>query len=607
MKKIFLLFTAFVLIVGYNNCAGRHDSPGNRAWNAASIATCEAELMANFKSSVYSFVRSPDACVSCHVDGGQGLGAFASADVDRAYANFSAAGLQKISSQATSPAHKAPYTGVHHKPTIDALNETWPEAEAGYVDCLAKAQGGGVDESLLTAAKGASAIYTNQTVQTISWDLDVPADLDGKATRTLPAKLSISVKVLYQVIGGVNRAKGYIFSDPTLQMKDPSQQVVVEGVYVHINETLISSQTAFINVSRVVSGTQAMLLMNGDGNTIIDPVATTDTFSIYLRRAMLTSATDDSVPPLVPLLSVTDSETGSKTLLKSRTAPISILRDSGVVRWCLTESLTPPASTEAPCPYPDAPTDPKLVVNGWFITRPTSFTFSAGDGNKRLYLWVANDSLLMNETPATVAVTVDTTAPAPATISGLTSTDTQDTQVANFAISNTPDITGWCVWEQNIVEVAPDKPELDDPCWDWSYDGTKPDSVGYRGNGNRDVWVFVRDAAGNISDASNKLTGNNPWGPVTFAQLTGPASDARAVFTNNCYTCHATISNPGYQKLRLFDYNAAIGVAESGALVARTNNPLSPMPNINGGLMAKKYRDMIRLWVTPEGGGDPEP
>ncbi len=604
MKKISLLLTAFVLIVAYNNCAGHHDTVGGRSWNAASIATCEAELMANFKSTVYSFVRSPNACVSCHVDGGQGLGAFASADVDRAFANFSTAGLQKISSQAISPAHKPPYSGVHHKPAIDTLNVSWPESEANYVDCLAKAEGGGVDESLLTASKGASGVYTNKTEQTISWDLDVPADLDGQATRTLPAKLFLSVRVLYQTIAGVERAKGYIFSNPMLQMKDPSLQVVIEGVYIHINGTLISSQTAFINVSRVVSGTQQVYLMRGDGNTIIDPVATTDTFAVYMRRALLTSAVDDSVPPLTPLLSITDSQTGSKTLLKSRTAPISILRDSGVVRWCLTESLTPPASTEAACPYPDAPVDPKLVVNGWFVKRPTNFTFSSGDGAKRLYLWVANDSLMINESPATVAVTVDTTDPVAPTISNLTVTDTQ---VADLTITNTSDVTKWCVWEQNIIDPAPGKPDLDDPCWAWSYDGGKPDSVGFRGGGDRDVWVFVRDAAGNVSDASNKLSANNPFGPVTFAQLTGAAGDVRSVFTNNCATCHANIQNPGYQKLRLFEYNVALEVADSGALVARTNNPLSPMPNINGGLMPKKYRDMIRLWVSPEEGNTPLP
>lgn len=601
MKTGFLFALIVVLIVGYNNCSGHHTGVQGSAGLAASGTSCDAVLLQKYQASVYGFVHSDTTCKQCHVEGGIGLGVFASDDLQRSYAAFTGVGLSKIGYMATNPQHKPPYTGEQNQAAIAGLNDSWPRAEQEYLECLSKIDGGGIDESLLTSAKPAPAIYSDTNSQELSWDLDLAEGLDEAAHRALPARLSITVKVLYQTFNGVEKAKGYVFSNPTLLLKDASTQVVIEGLYIYINRALIANQTTFVNVSKVVGGTQPMLLMKADGNTIIDPVATTDVFSVFMRRAILTSATDDSTPPLTPLMTVTDMDTGSKTHLQDATARVSILRDSGIVRWCLSESPTRPASTEAPCDNPGAP---EGALNGWQITRPTEFRFSAGDGAKTVYLWVANENLKINSTPATVTLTLDTVAPPAAVISDLTVTDTQ---VASLSISNAADVSGWCVWEQNAVLAAPNRPALDHACWQWSYGGSKPDSVGFRGGGQRDVWVFVRDQAGNVSTASNKLTGTNPFGPITFALLKGPAGNPQAVFTNSCATCHADSANPGYQRVRLFEYAEAVKVADSGVLVSRTNNPLSPMPNVNGGLLEKKYRDLIRLWASPEGTDTPLP
>ena len=170
---------------------------------------------------------------------------------------------------------------------------------------------------------------------------------------------------------------------------------------------------------------------------------------------------------------------------------------------------------------------------------------------------------------------------------------------------NESDVTGWCVIEQNAILNAPNKPDLKNNCWNWTDLSVKPTTVGFKEGGTRRVWVYVRDKAGNVSAASNVVQASNPFGAITYTQLTKPAGGPRAIFQNRCYTCHGTNANPGYSQLKLFNYQDALEVAEEGTLVSRINNVISPMPNVNGGLMPQRERDLIRLWVTPEEGNTP--
>ncbi len=601
-----LIFSAIILILFFNNCARQQKlefSNGSTSLSSFS-GSCGEVLFKRYNVDVYPFFRASSRCLGCHIEGGAGLGLFASPNSEVSYAAFSAAGLSKISYMATNPLHKPPYTGEQNQPAINTIVSKWTTYESEYLDCVSKSENGGVNEALLTSKKGAPSIYSAiNKDETLTWDLDLAQDLDETMTRPVPARITMNVRVLYQAIAGKTQAKGYIFSNPTLSVKDSSQQIIIEGIFFQINGQPISSQTTFTSVSRVVGGTVPIPLMNANANTLIEPISTTDVFQLYIRRIVATSGTEDSPAPLTPILKVTDSDTNSDTLIKARIAAVSILRDASVVRWCLSEQPTRPESTEAPCVNSSTGAN---FVNGWSLTRPNNFTFSNGDGAKTLYLWVADQNLKINNVAASASVTLDMTAPAAPTINSITLIDTP---VANMSVShaNESDVTGWCVFEQSATKSAPNAIALNNPCWKWADNNAKPATVGFKEGGSRNVWVYVRDKAGNVSLASNKQTVSNGFGAISFAELTAVGGGAQAIFRNRCYTCHGTNSNPGFNKLQLFDYAKALLVVDSGVLISRINNPISPMPNVNNGLMPQRERDLIRLWTMPEEGDQPLP
>lgn len=601
-KVVVLLLVGFTLAILFNNCADAIHSKNGLSLSSLQGGSCELTLENEYKAFVYPFFRSDSTCMHCHIEGGAGLGLFSSADTSISFRAFSAAGLAKISYHATDPQHKPPYTGVQNKPAVDSWSAAWTKSQNGFLDCKSRAENGGVDLSLLTSPKKAPNIYLSQTAsQILSWDLEMAQDLDEKITRTVPAVVSIEVRTLYQ--NGLSI--GYIFSSPSIQLKDASKQVVIEGLFFQINGQLISSQTTFTSLSRIATGSSLVSLMpNIQANTLIAPISTTDTFQLYIRRIALSSGVDESPAPLTPILSVKDELTGSSTLTQSTTVNVSILRDSSINRWCLSESPVRPISTEAICL--NGLSGPG-IVNGWSLSRPLSFQFQSGDGNKTLYLWVANQYLKINEQPATVQMQLDTVPPQPAVIASINGAAT--TQVAAMSVThaNEADVAGWCVIEQNYIKAAPGKPNLNDKCWSWTEKNAKPTTVGFKSGGKRDVWIYVRDRAGNVSNASNMVEATNNKGAITYTQLTASTGGPMAIFQNRCFTCHGSSANPGFSKLQLFSYAAAVEAIGSGLIIERINNPLSPMPNVNGGLMPQAERDLIKLWGMPEEGNMPLP
>lgn len=641
-KRLFtILSAAVVMSIGYTNCSDfasvqrASDNGTLGSIQGRTVQECDAALLDVYEKSLYPWFRNNSTCMSCHIEGGTGIGVFASATVFNSFTAFKAAGISKVEYMATNPNHKAPYTGLQNKPAMDQMAPNWTRAEKDHLACVSQAENGG-NSSVLTSPKKAPSIYSAvNSVQTLTWELDLASDLDDSTPKPIPVKVSIDVKVLYHAVGGQQLAKGYIFSNPMASMKDSTKQVVMEGLFFQINRRPISSQTTYTSLSRVVSGTTPIPLMKASANTLIEPISTEDEFQLYFRRLVLTEEGANADAPATPILAVTDRSTGVNTHLRERTASIFILRDSGISRWCLSESPTPPASTEAACVNSEAGAN---VVNGWYLNRPTSFTFSNGDGQKRLYLWVANDSLKMNATPAKIAIadngtlrdyiTLDTMAPA---APNLTSINVTDTQVADLVTTHAQesDVHSWCVFEQSeLVGTTPDfgqgrsKPPLDHQCWRWTDNGEKPTTVGFMAGGNRNVFVFVRDIAGNVSAASNMRTAMNPHGVITYTKLTDLSQPLKptAIFANRCFACHGSTNNPGYNRLPLFTtynaqgqvavdgYSATLEVVRNGQLISRINNEISPMPNVAGGLMPKRDRDLIRLWsLTRDGANQPLP
>ncbi len=579
-------------------------------------ATCDVALQSAFSQEVHPFFRAH--CADCHIEGGKGFGAFAAADVDVAFKQFKAKSLAQISVNAANDAHNGTITGgSKNKAAWSAIEELWPQREDEYLQCVSKSGAGGIDESLLTSGKNDPRIYSQRAAQTLTWDLDVSTDLDLRATRSAPVRASIKVQVMYDS-SNPPRAIGYQFSEPTVAMKDGTSQVVLEGMYIYINRKVIASQTAYAYVSRLVKGTGPQILALGSAPTLIQPISTSDTIAVFFQRIVLTNDTDGSSPPAAPILTMSNvnPDLPNAARFVGDQARVTITRDLGVVRWCLTTTPDKPANTEAPCVGGTGP------VNGWyFIQRPTQIAVPAPDGDKTYYLWVGNSSLKMNSSPGTYTVTRDTTPPAPATLAfngthpgylerayppimdrnspNFLRDDTSRSPLGYLPIArviithpNENDVKGWCVKNDGNAPAA------NDACWRWRWDGGKPNNAPLPNFGNNNIVVFVRDESGNVSAVSNLVTGNNSVGSVTHSDLISNRS--LGVFYYKCAECHQGSQSPGFQQLRLFELagaRMAADGADGSILVSRTNDPLRPMPNVAGGLMEEKYRQVIRIWA----------
>lgn len=107
-----------------------------------------------------------------------------------------------------------------------------------------------------------------------------------------------------------------------------------------------------------------------------------------------------------PTLSLTDATSSSTLYSDSAVVNVAIANDAGAAKWCLSETQTSkPANGTVPCTGGTGP------ASGWTMVRPTSFTFSAGEGPKTVYVWVADGSNVVNNGPISDTITIDTVAP----------------------------------------------------------------------------------------------------------------------------------------------------------------------------------------------------
>jgi hypothetical protein len=119
--------------------------------------------------------------------------------------------------------------------------------------------------------------------------------------------------------------------------------------------------------------------------------------------------------PADPVLAISDSTTALTNYAKSSALTIAVTADPTATRWCLSETQTvPPSLGTSTCSGGAGPT------NGWFTTRPTTFNLTAGDGNKRVYVWVANVSNNVSADAVSQQIVLDTVAPLGFTVLGAT-------------------------------------------------------------------------------------------------------------------------------------------------------------------------------------------
>ena len=88
-----------------------------------------------------------------------------------------------------------------------------------------------------------------------------------------------------------------------------------------------------------------------------------------------------------PTLVLADPVTSSQVTATHQTVNATIGSDLGAAKWCMSET-----QATAPSSGVDTCLGGAGSANGWFTTRPVTFTLSAGDGSKTVHLWLA-DSL----------------------------------------------------------------------------------------------------------------------------------------------------------------------------------------------------------------------
>ena len=186
----------------------------------------------------------------------------------------------------------------------------------------------------------------------------------------------------------------------------------------------------------------------------------------------------------------------------STTATVSLTIDAvdnfGVTGYWLSESSTVPAS----------------YWGGWRIEKPTSYTFSQ-EGNNTLYLWV-RDAVGNISARKYVMVNYDKTVPV---ISSFTAPSTSTTSNVSLAINTTDNVgvTGYYLSENSDPSTT---------SADWKPE--KPTSYTFSQEGNHTLYLWVKDAAGNISELKSLTILYDKKAPV-ISNFTASAANTATV------------------------------------------------------------------------------
>lgn len=104
------------------------------------------------------------------------------------------------------------------------------------------------------------------------------------------------------------------------------------------------------------------------------------------------------------------------------------------------------------------------------------------------------------------------------------------------------------------------------------------------------IWTLLALSTGCDYDNEEELYGPEPTCDTTAMRY---SVEIREIVQANCYSCHTVASNiSGYP---FEDYEVLRDYALSGTLVARINDPITPMPQT--GLMSLCNRQKIEAWV----------
>jgi alpha-tubulin suppressor-like RCC1 family protein len=199
-------------------------------------------------------------------------------------------------------------------------------------------------------------------------------------------------------------------------------------------------------------------------------------------------------PPANPTLALSDAATGSANFVRQPSVSLAIANDAAATLWCVSETQsTAPSTGAATCNGGSGPS------NGWHTTRPVSTTLSGGDGTKTVYLWVADSIGSVSTGTVSDSIVLDTVAPSSPTVQ-LSDPNTNSTlytnqNPVNLSINGDAGAIEWCALEQASAAGAPAAPLYNSGCWT----GSEPTVQSMGAQGQRRVYVFIKDPAQNVS------------------------------------------------------------------------------------------------------------
>ncbi|MBL7545379.1 MAG: hypothetical protein JNL11_16285 [Bdellovibrionaceae bacterium] len=246
LKKLSLVvLMGSFLTVAFNNCGKPKEAEESSegSYSKLSDDPCEDQLMNFYARSYQPFLVQN--CASCHATG-PGKGQIANKDTTIAFKDFMQIGYSKVSSNAISDNHNAPYSGSHHTQTINELKVTWVRALSENDICKG---GNGQVETVETVkerakfglvAKNIPAMDDNQE-RRIEFNLN----MELSALKNLPvpnlsgAKISFMVR---KVLKGTDR----YYSVHSPRIFGASDDIHIKGIFTKINGRYIQYSTNFI-------------------------------------------------------------------------------------------------------------------------------------------------------------------------------------------------------------------------------------------------------------------------------------------------------------------------------------------------------------------------
>lgn len=208
----------------------------------------------------------------------------------------------------------------------------------------------------------------------------------------------------------------------------------------------------------------------------------------------VSSIINSNFPPDQPTLVIKDPITKNTAVARQSLVQTDIT-DNFVTRWCVSEQQnSKPDLGTSNCAGGNGP------ANGWYLSRPSQMLLSAGDGQKIVYLWVANKYNNVSSGAVSRTINVDSVKPSTPIVylsePGTGSSESTVSDIVNITINDGNQATpvSWCVITQDSSFVSPDEPTFDSTCWK-----PKPSTVRVFNYGDKTVYVFAMSASGNIS------------------------------------------------------------------------------------------------------------